>query len=187
MQPPGTAADAVLAHPKSAEAYQKIRVRYVDAHKLVAKAAEGIREFQPDTILAIGTGGFVPAKMLRCYLPSLPILAVTVQRYDDIQLSIRPEPTVIQWLDPPCSAAFITGKRVLVVDDVNDSGTTVAFIAAKLRACQPAALASFVVHQKRREKQAIADVDVSFVGETVEDVWIEYPWTQTDIELHEHQ
>lgn len=37
-----------------------------------------------------------------------------------------------------------------MVDDVDDSGTTLAFVTARLRACRPAALATFVVHRKRR-------------------------------------
>lgn len=52
-------------------------------HKLAQSIAEQVKEsgFSPDVIVAIGTGGFIPARILRTYLGK-PILAVGIAYYD---------------------------------------------------------------------------------------------------------
>lgn len=50
----------------------------------------------------------------RCYVPNLPILAVSVQMYDDVRLEVRPHPDVIQWLDAECIAQRVAGASACV-------------------------------------------------------------------------
>ena len=47
-----------------------------------------IQEFAPDVIVAIGGGGFIPARMLRTEL-KIPILAVSLELYDDTTNTAR--------------------------------------------------------------------------------------------------
>eukprot|EP00906_Rhabdomonas_costata_P010436 RCo014644 len=126
-----------IVHPKKPESHG-LRVSYVEVHKLVAlRAPEIQRSFSPETILCIGGGGYIPGRILRTYFPSLPLLAVTISLYVDEQLEVRPEPLLVQWLDEPTAARHIRGKRVLVVDDIDDIRTRLAKLFVELRKLQP--------------------------------------------------
>ena len=56
---------------------------YEDIHETVRDLAEMVKAsgFEPDVIVAIGSGGFIPARILRTYIKK-PILAVGVAYYD---------------------------------------------------------------------------------------------------------
>ena len=72
--------------------------------------------------VAIGGGGFIPARILRTFV-HIPILTVALQLYDDQTNTPKEEPTIIQWFDSQ-NLQKLKGKRVLVVDEVDDSRTT---------------------------------------------------------------
>lgn len=57
---------------------QKIWYTYDDIHRVIKALAEKIRNagVKYDAMIAIGGGGFIPARMLRCFL-EIPIYAVT--------------------------------------------------------------------------------------------------------------
>jgi len=162
----------------------RLRVSYSDVHRLVARCAGPIRtDFSPDTIVSIGTGGWVPAKALRAFFPTLPLLTLTLQLYDTTDTMAK-VPQVLQGIDADTAARCITGRRVLVVDDVDDSRTTLAFALQYLRALHPIDVAVFVVHSKTRIKVEVPEVRQWFVGQQVDNVWIDYPWNQLDIDEH---
>lgn len=62
---------------------QKIWYTYDDIHRVIKALAEKIRnaDIKYDAMIAIGGGGFIPARMLRCFL-EIPIYAVTTAYYD---------------------------------------------------------------------------------------------------------
>eukprot|EP00906_Rhabdomonas_costata_P010437 RCo014645 len=162
-----------------------LRVSYVEVHKLVAlRAPEIQRSFSPETILCIGGGGYIPGRILRTYFPSLPLLAVSISYYDDVRMEVRPEPLVVQWLDEPTAAQHIRGKRVLVVDDIDDTRSTLAKLCLELRKLQPADVAFFVLHSKRKPKLFEDDASRWFVGQQVADTWVDYPWDAVDPEKY---
>ncbi len=68
------------------------------------------------------------------------------------------------------SALNVSGRHVLVVDCVLDTGRTLAAVTAALRGRQPLALASCVLLSKRRER--VADVDPDYVGMEIPDVFV---------------
>jgi len=69
-------------------------------------------------MIAIGGGGFIPARMLRCFL-EIPIYAVTTAYYDsDNEGQVTEEVKKVQWLDPVPDA--LKGKNVLVGGVVDD-------------------------------------------------------------------
>lgn len=77
-----------------------------------------------DCIVAIGGGGFIPARMLRTFV-KIPILAVSLELYDDATNTRKDTPTKIQWFDDVSGVGKrVQGKRVLIVDEVDDSRTT---------------------------------------------------------------
>eukprot|EP01001_Neometanema_parovale_P010169 NODE_6400_length_850_cov_104.266850_g6164_i0.p1 GENE.NODE_6400_length_850_cov_104.266850_g6164_i0~~NODE_6400_length_850_cov_104.266850_g6164_i0.p1 ORF type:complete len:192 (-),score=18.28 NODE_6400_length_850_cov_104.266850_g6164_i0:192-767(-) len=170
-----------IEHPmKSKDSGRALCVSYKDVHQMVAKTAAAIRQYDPETILCIGGSGYVPARILRTYFPQLPLLSVTIRFYDDVNLEVKPSPEIIQWLDDAAIASYIKGKRVILVDDVDDTGSTMNMLHLKLQDSAPAAVAAFVLHSKQKMKHEQADLAHWFVGDKVPDIWIEYPWDELD-------
>jgi uncharacterized protein len=92
-------------------------------------------EFSPNVMIAIGGGGFVPARILRTFLKrpgskNIPIVAIGLSLYEDIPQKEGPEEEpgldVIrtQWLDfSTIGAQDLIGKKILIVDEVDDTRT----------------------------------------------------------------
>jgi len=75
-------------------------------------------------MVAIGGGGFIPARMLRTFV-KIPIITVSLELYDDETNTRRERPTKLQWFDAVSGVGDrLKGKRVLIVDEVDDSRTT---------------------------------------------------------------
>ncbi len=161
---------------------EKLYYTYQMIHKLAQSIAGQVTEsgFNPDVIVAIGTGGFIPARILRTYLRK-PILAVGIAYYD---LNDKPMdyPRKVQWIEE--AEKQLAGERILLVDEVDDSRVTLEYCTRELLAYHPADLAVAVLHDKHKEKRGAFPPGVSkvFVGETLGDVWIVYPWDAQDID-----
>ena len=163
----------------------RLRFSYAELHHTIAEAAERIiaSDFQFDVILAIGGGGFIPARILRTYVEK-PLIAISLARYHPDEPPSA-QPHKLQWVDGVNN--MITGKRVLLVDEVDDERTTLAFAIGELLAEEPAEIGVFVMHNKLKTKQAEFPDCIShvFVGADIEDVWVDYPWDARDIGAHE--
>ena len=64
----------------------------------------------------------------------------------------------------------VAGKHVLVVEDIVDSGDTLAYLLALLRARAPASLKACALTRKRRASQAAVTLD--YVGFDIPDRWV---------------
>ncbi|WP_420550412.1 phosphoribosyltransferase [Litorivicinus lipolyticus] len=166
-------------------AQQRYRFSYADIHHTLGLAAQEVIEsgLEFDYILAIGGGGYIPARILRTYL-NRPILSVALSRYSD-DAPPSDTPLKLQWTEGFAEA--IRGKRLLVVDDVDDQRTTLAWCLNELNHESPSALSVLVLHDKNKPKNAEYPdyVDRVFVGQRIEDYWVEYPWDALDIYGHE--
>ena len=80
--------------------------------------------WQPDFLIGIGRGGLVPAAFLSHRL-GIAMLSVDVS---------SGEPGFAGELLDKLAAKVIAGKRILIVDDINDSGGTIAFLRAEIEA-----------------------------------------------------
>ena len=80
-----------------------------------------------DVVLAITRGGLVPAGMLAYLLGWRDILVAAVAVYDDHG---RPGDAVSSSSRP---TSCLRGKRVLIVDEVWDTGTTIAAVVERVR------------------------------------------------------
>jgi hypoxanthine phosphoribosyltransferase len=81
-----------------------------------------------DVLLAITRGGLVPAGMLAYRLGLRNILVAAVEYYDD-EGRPGPKPTFFQFPADP----LLRGQRVLIVDEVWDSGTTIHAVTERVR------------------------------------------------------
>lgn len=133
---------------------QKIWYTYDDIHRVIKALAEKIRNagVKYDAMIAIGGGGFIPARMLRCFL-EIPIYAVTTAYYDsDSEGQVTEEVKKVQWLDPV--PEVLRGKNVLVVDEVDDSRVTMEFCLKELLRKTSTLSASPSCTKKSKPKQA---------------------------------
>jgi hypoxanthine phosphoribosyltransferase len=164
---------------------EKYYVSYNRIHSVMKDLARQVKEsgFEPDYIVAIGTGGFIPARMLKTNI-NRPILTVGIAYYD-LEDNLMDKPNIIQWIDD--ADAKLKGKKILLVDEVDDSRATIGYCLETLLTHDPEEIAVVVVHNKDKEKRGAIPPSVKryFAGETMEDKWICYPWDADDIEEHD--
>jgi hypoxanthine phosphoribosyltransferase len=141
-------------------------VSWADLDALVERLATAVgREF--DVILAIARGGLVPAGMLAYRLGIRDILVASIAAYDDDGVRAA-DPAFLEF--PPDD--LLHGRRVLLVDEVWDSGTTIAAATARARAA--GALVTTAVLHYKPGRSLIADRPDHHVVET--DAWVVYPF-----------
>ena len=166
---------------------KKIYFTYNQIHRTCATLAATIQAsgFQPDLTVAIGTGGFIPARMLKTWL-GRPILTVGVALYND-KNEIDGSPRKIQWIDEV--ERKLKGKKVLLIDEIDDSRMTLAYCLRELLSHEPAEIAVAVLHCKDKPKKDSLPPEIKqyWAGEHLPDHWVVYPWDVQDIDEHERQ
>lgn len=64
----------------------------------------------------------------------------------------------------------ITGKHVLVVEDIVDTGHTLSYLLRNLAARQPASLKTCVLVEKPERREVFTQID--YLGFSIPDVWV---------------
>ncbi len=163
---------------------EKYYFTYDQIHSTIKNLSMAILDsgFSPDVIVAIGSGGFIPARILRTFLGK-PILTVGIAYYD-IDNKPTSSPRKIQWIDE--IEQKLKNKRILLVDEVDDTRVTLEYCLGELMRHNPAELAVAVLHNKDKKKKGTLPegVRLYFAGMTLEDRWICYPWDAEDIAEH---
>jgi len=146
----------------------KVNVSWQDLDDLVAQLAERLRASpEPDVVLAISRGGLVPAGMLGYRMGWRDMLLAAVVVYDDEQ-GFRGAAEFLQFP----SDDLLRGKRVLIVDEVWDSGTTIAAVSARIRAAGGEPVTAVLHYKPGRSRVDI--VPDHYIVET--DDWVIYPF-----------
>ena len=142
-------------------------VSWSDLEVLVADLAARIPRHEVDVMLAITRGGMVPAGMLAYRLGIRNILVAAVEFYDDAGHP-GPRPTFLQFPADP----LLRGQRILVVDEVWDSGTTIHAVTERIRQAggYPTTV---VVHYKPLHSVVPGKPDLYAV---TTDQWVVYPF-----------
>jgi uncharacterized protein len=163
---------------------EKYFFTYEDIHKTSQDIARRVKAagFEPDVIVAIGSGGFIPARIMRTFLGK-PILAVGVAYYD---ADDKPSelPRKVQWIEE--AEKKLAGRRILLVDEVDDSRVTLEYCVRELLRHKPAEIAVAVLHNKLKAKKGSIPAEARryFAGLEIEDRWVCYPWDAQDIDAH---
>lgn len=162
----------------------KFYVSYNTVHKLIKNLAERVTAsgFDPDIIVAIGSGGFIPARIMKTFI-NRPIYAVGISYYG-VDNKHRTHPTKIQWIDE--AADQIRGKKVLLIDEVDDTRATLAYCVGELLSYNPEEIAVLVLHNKLKQKDVDFPPEIKryFPAMEITDKWIKYPWDAVDIDEH---
>ncbi|THU99155.1 PRTase-like protein [Dendrothele bispora CBS 962.96] len=196
-----------------ADEVKHFHVTYNNIHNLIRKCTPKIgAEFNPDLLVAIGGGGFFPARVMRTFLrgatenKTLQIQAIGLSLYEPVdgatEEQIGQEVIRTQWLGAD-AGKMLVGKRVLIVDEVDDTRKTLSYALSELKKDVEVEISSrpeserealraatkfgiFVVHNKRKPKLAELPKNTPYyAGEEVDDVWLDYPWESTNIEEHD--
>lgn len=120
-----------------------------------------------DVVLAITRGALVPAGMLAYRLGLRNILVAAVAYYDDTGQPAE-QPTFFQFPADP----LLHGQRVLVVDEVWDTGTTIEAVVERVRMAGGRPTTA-VLHYKPGRSTA-GTVPDHFVVAT--NAWVVYPF-----------
>jgi uncharacterized protein len=122
--------------------------------------------FRPDVIVAVARGGLLLAGALAYALGVKLADAMNVEFYTDVAETL-PDPVL---LAPLLDIDSIAGRRVLVADDVADSGRTLRLVMDILLA-HGAEVRTAVLYTK---PTSIYQVDFAWKDT---DAWIVFPWS----------
>jgi hypoxanthine phosphoribosyltransferase len=149
-------------------------ITWGDLEGLVARLALAIRErgMEPDIIVGVSRGGLAPTRMLSDFLDIRDVIILGVAFYEEIgRAATRPVIT------HPLGKG-IRGRRVVLLDDVSDTGGSLALAKEHLLSLGPSELLACTLHRK---PWSTFDPDI-FVEET--DRWIIYPWEKGEAASH---
>jgi uncharacterized protein len=122
--------------------------------------------YRPDVVIAVARGGLIPAGALAYALGTKAAGTLNVEFYTDVEETL-PDPVV---LEPLLDTAALGDRQLLVVDDVADSGRTLALVMELVRQ-HGAHARSAVLYTKPR---TIIRPDYSWRDT---DLWITFPWS----------
>ncbi|WP_375384801.1 phosphoribosyltransferase [uncultured Microbacterium sp.] len=122
--------------------------------------------FEPEVVVAIARGGLLPGGAIAYALGAKNCGALNVEFYTGVG-EVLDAPEI---LPPALDITYLEGRRVLLVDDVADSGRTLALAVALLRDAG-AEVRSATVYTK---PGSVAMPDYSW-RETA--LWIDFPWS----------
>lgn len=137
-------------------------------HGLARRLAHRVRTsgYRVDTLVAIGRGGYMPARILSDFLNVLDLTSFKIEHYHATRKERR---AVVRY---PLNAD-LSGRRVLLVDDVTDSGDTFAVALDHLAACGPPAEVRTAVLHHKVVSPHLPDY---YAQKVVKWRWIIYPW-----------
>ncbi len=122
--------------------------------------------FEPEIIVCVARGGLIPAGAIAYALDLKSLLVLNVEFYTGVGTTL-PDPRLV---DPVPAHHGLRDKRVLIVDDVADSGRTLQFVY-DICAEYTDQIKVAVLYQKERSV-----IDCDFVWEHTEE-WISFPWS----------
>jgi hypoxanthine phosphoribosyltransferase len=123
-----------------------------------------LTSYKPDVVVAVCRGGLIPARILVDLLEARLLAAIQVEFYIGLG-ETKEQPTLKQALALP-----VAGKRVLLVDDIADSGKSLQYAIAYLQGQGAAEIKTATIYYK---PQSIIAPDF-YEKET--DCWVVFPW-----------
>lgn len=135
--------------------------------QMVKQLAQTMQGRSFDGMMAVTRGGLMPAGMIAYHLGIRNILVAAVQFYSGVGRRAD-APTFLQFPADP----FLSGKTLLIVDDIWDSGKTISAVKSRVVAAGGTPVTA-VLHYKPSASLYPERPDY-YVEPT--DAWIVYPW-----------
>ena len=153
----------------SEEAFECYMVSWEQAFKLARILARNVLNsgFLPDVVIGISRGGLVPARTVGDLLLIKELTSIKTEHWET---AVKHGETRIKHSLP--IEANISGKKILVVDDVADTGDSFWAIIQYLQERDPLEIKTAALHFKTS-----STFTPDYWGEKLEDwLWIVYPW-----------
>jgi hypoxanthine phosphoribosyltransferase len=149
--------------------FKCVQYSWQEVYELCRELARKIKNsgFKPDAIVAVARGGWVPARILADFLLIRELYSVKAEHWG-IVATVTGKAKITQPL-----TVDLTGKSVLVVDDVADTGETVEIVAQHVREKNAKEVRTAVIDFKHTSKF----VPDYYAREMSEWAWIVYPWS----------
>lgn len=152
---------------KPGDKFKCYLVSWDEAYKLSKILAHKIKNsgFKPDIVIGIARGGLVPARIVCDFLLHKDLAAIKVEHWG---IAATLGKAKIKFPLP----VDISGKKVLVVDDVVDTGDTFSVSIDYIKEMNPSEVKSAVLHYKT----CSTSVPDYWAEKQEEWKWIIYPW-----------
>jgi len=140
--------------------------------EMCGKLAEQVKDssFKPEILIGISRGGWIPTRILSDMLNVYKVASIGVVFYTGTGKTME-KPKLTQELN-----VDIRGKRVLLVDDVADTGESLLLAKEKVLALGPSELKIATLNYKPKSK-----VKPDFYVEETTN-WLVYPWEKREFE-----
>jgi hypoxanthine phosphoribosyltransferase len=121
---------------------------------------------KPDVIIGVARGGTIPASILTDLLTTRQVATIRIEFYTDIAKS-NTQPILKQ---PLSDVIDISGKKILIVDDISDSGQSLKLAKQHLTEKNVAEIKTATLYAKPTT-QTLPDY-----VEKITDRWVVFPW-----------
>ncbi|MEW6069727.1 MAG: phosphoribosyltransferase [Candidatus Thermoplasmatota archaeon] len=142
-------------------------ITWQKSYELATKLARKIKlsGYRPDVIIAIGRGGFAPARIICDFLNITDLTSIRIEHWCATELKKEVK------LQAPLSVN-VTGKRVLVVDDITDTGETLEKAVEHIKTKRPKEVRTAVLQHK-----TVSKFEPDYIAHKITKWrWIIYPW-----------
>ncbi len=132
--------------------------------------AEAVKKsrFEPDLIVGVSRGGWIPARIMSDLLENPNLATLTAEFYVGIA-ETRKEPSITQPISVP-----VEGKKVLVVDDLADTGKSLKPVTSHLKNQGASEVRTATIYYKPWS------TTVPDYYEKESRFWIVFPWEQKE-------
>lgn len=158
-----------MADKKVYYSWQDIEDMTSDIVQQIAVDGDG---FKPDYVVGLTRGGLIPATMMSHYF-EVPMHTLEIKLRDH---AVEPESN--KWM----AQDALDGKKILIVDDINDTGDTLAWIKQDWNKSGninwEANVRFAVLIENEPSKFGDTDYVSKFINKNEDPQWIVYPWEE---------
>lgn len=165
---------------------KKLYFSYNEIHSNIKELSSKIKiDYNPDILLAISGGGLIPARIMRSYVQK-KIICIGLNYYDDQTNKKKDVVEEIQWFDLKSKEALlIKNKNILIIDEIDDTRSTLLYVIEKIRKFKPKNIGISVLYNKKKQKVGPIPNDCKyFAGYNIDDYWVIFPWDALNIVKH---
>ncbi len=148
-------------------------VSWEEVYSFCKSLARKVEEsgYEPETIIGLARSGFVPSRLLSDFLGITDLVCLKVEHWLDTTGEHKDEATI------PYQIPFkIEGRKVLVVDDIVDTGKSMNISIDYIKKFKPKEVKSAVM-QYITSSQHIPDY---YVVKVTDWTWFIYPWNKVE-------
>lgn len=140
-----------------------------DIERMCEQLGKKCSTFNPEILIGISRGGLVPVRILSDILDNKNIAIMKIEFYKSIGQT-KDFPTITQPL-----STDVNKKNVLIVDDVADTGRSLAVAKEHIKGKKARDVKIAVLHYK---PSSIVNPDY-YIQKTT--AWIVYPWEKREV------